>query len=155
MENRFTFCPRSSEALGLQGALDLSSHEFFALVADADLENLQQSIINPTSTLSASVDYAVEFRLKAREAWIDLKGKAYFDGNGTVQRIIGILMDITEQKRKENSLLAQTQRSEAANRAKSTFLANMSHEIRTPLGVMLGYADLLLNPMETSKDEQG
>jgi signal transduction histidine kinase/PleD family two-component response regulator len=154
LENRFSFCPRSAGVLGHQGALEMSSEEFFAIVAPSDLDNLKQSIINPTATLSASADYSVEFRLKERETWIGLKGKAYFDPQGQVQRIIGILMDITEQKRKEDSLRAQTKRSEAANRAKSTFLANMSHEIRTPLGVILGYADLLLNPNDTGKDEQ-
>lgn len=153
-ENRLSFCARSAEALALKDAIHLSCDEFFALIAEADQEILRQSMAVPTSILSASSDYAIEFRLKDREVWIGLKGKAYFDCNGQVQRIIGILMDITEQKRKENSLRAQTQRSEAANRAKSTFLANMSHEIRTPLGVILGYADLLLNPLDTAKEEQ-
>jgi signal transduction histidine kinase/CheY-like chemotaxis protein/HPt (histidine-containing phosphotransfer) domain-containing protein len=34
-----------------------------------------------------------------------------------------------------------------ANRAKSAFLANMSHEIRTPMAAVIGYADLLLDPV--------
>lgn len=153
-ENRFSFCSRSAAALGLQGPQDLSAEEFFALVAPDELDNLKQSIIKPIATLSASADYSVEFCLKARETWIGLKGRAYFNQQGLVERIIGILLDITEQKRKENGLRAQTQRSEAANRAKSTFLANMSHEIRTPLGVILGYAELLLNPADTGKEEQ-
>jgi signal transduction histidine kinase len=38
---------------------------------------------------------------------------------------------------------------EAANRAKSRFLSNMSHEIRTPLGVIVGFADLALDPAST------
>jgi signal transduction histidine kinase/ActR/RegA family two-component response regulator len=41
---------------------------------------------------------------------------------------------------------------DAANRAKSMFLSNMSHEIRTPLGVILGFADLALDPNSTVSD---
>jgi signal transduction histidine kinase/CheY-like chemotaxis protein/HPt (histidine-containing phosphotransfer) domain-containing protein len=40
-------------------------------------------------------------------------------------------------------LAKQTQRVEAANRAKSDFLANMSHEIRTPLNGAIGAMQLL------------
>ncbi len=153
-ENRFSFCARAAEALGLEGTQDLRAENFFSLVAPVDLDPLKQSLTQPTAIVSTSADYAVEFRLKEHEGWIGLKGKAYFDAQGQVQRIIGILMDITEQRRKEDSLRAQSVRSEAANRAKSTFLANMSHEIRTPLGVILGYADLLLNPADAGKEEQ-
>ncbi|WP_039018506.1 ATP-binding protein [Halocynthiibacter namhaensis] len=51
--------------------------------------------------------------------------------------------DITDTIRYEHKLKEARDRSETANRAKSSFLANMSHELRTPMNGVVGMADLL------------
>lgn len=43
---------------------------------------------------------------------------------------------------------------EMANRLKSAFLANMSHEIRTPLGIMIGFADLIVDKDSKAEDKK-
>jgi signal transduction histidine kinase/CheY-like chemotaxis protein len=64
------------------------------------------------------------------------------------------LVDITDSKQKEFSLIKAKQAAEAANRVKSEFLANMSHEIRTPLNGMIGMIDLtLLSGLNTEQKE--
>jgi PAS domain S-box-containing protein len=68
--------------------------------------------------------------------WVLALAKALRDADGTPQRLIGIHIDVTEQRQAR-------ERAEAADRAKTTFLANMSHEIRTPLNAVLGMAQLL------------
>ncbi len=66
--------------------------------------------------------------------------------------ITGILHDVTERRRFEVELRQASIAAAAATEAKSQFLANMSHEIRTPMTAIIGYADLLLEPGQSSDE---
>ena len=47
-----------------------------------------------------------------------------------------------ELKQRQSELIAEKERAEEANKAKSTFLSNMSHDIRTPMNAIVGYLNL-------------
>ncbi|RAR08620.1 putative histidine kinase HHK6p [Stemphylium lycopersici] len=78
-----------------------------------------------------------------------MEGRAFVDG------VIGVSMDITElrereeqlkEQEKENArLLANEAAAKEASRMKSQFLANMSHEIRTPIAGVIGMSELLFD----------
>lgn len=84
-------------------------------------------------------------------------GKKTHDGktssDGSIEGVIGVIMDVTELRDREEALLRQSREkrravaneaaAKEANRLKSQFLANMSHEIRTPITGVLGMAELL------------
>ncbi|MEM7250534.1 MAG: ATP-binding protein [Pseudomonadota bacterium] len=53
------------------------------------------------------------------------------------------VVDITERKAAERSLIEVSERALSAARAKSEFLANMSHELRTPLNGVSGMLQML------------
>jgi len=72
--------------------------------------------------------------------------QAPFDkADGTLGGLIGIIIDITADMRREEELRKASEAAKAANRAKSSFLSTMSHELRTPLNAVMGYAELLLS----------
>lgn len=123
-----------------------------------DRQKIEESI---QTALRGEREFDVEFRIvRPDDVLRYIKGvaKAYRDKNGLALRLIGVNMDITEQKLAEIEILKlndeliqhstqlEDARKEAdeANHAKSEFLSQMSHELRTPLNSVLGFTQLLL-----------
>ena len=72
--------------------------------------------------------------------------QAPFDkADGSLGGLIGIIIDMTADMRREEELRKASEAAKAANKAKSSFLSTMSHELRTPLNAVMGYAELLLS----------
>ena len=100
------------------------------------------NILNSTTTIAEC-----EYRIRGKDGkyrWVSNKGKVVeYSENGEPLHIAGVLVDISERKEAEATLLAAKKTAEEANRTKSEFLANMSHELRTPLNSVIGFADIL------------
>ncbi|MBF0330761.1 MAG: PAS domain S-box protein [Candidatus Omnitrophica bacterium] len=67
------------------------------------------------------------------------------DTQGNISGSIGILRDISKQRRVQEMLIKAKMEAEEANSSKSLFLAKMSHELRTPMNAIIGMIDLTLD----------
>ena len=75
---------------------------------------------------------------RGEERWWMISDAPIYAENGDLKGLIGIHLDISEQKKMEKELEIARQKAEESSKAKETFLANMSHEIRTPLNAIIG-----------------
>jgi signal transduction histidine kinase/ActR/RegA family two-component response regulator/HPt (histidine-containing phosphotransfer) domain-containing protein len=71
-----------------------------------------------------------------------------------VPRLVISHDNITARKLAEEALQKAKEQAEFANISKSAFLANTSHELRTPMTAILGYAEMLLDPGQTTEDRR-
>ncbi|MEO7999616.1 MAG: MHYT domain-containing protein, partial [Gemmatimonadaceae bacterium] len=90
-------------------------------------------------------DFESQLRRKDGSSFWVLENATLLSGRETSSGVIeGTLIDISQRKESEKSMLRAMDAAESANRAKSEFLANMSHEIRTPMNGIIGMTELAL-----------
>ena len=111
-------------------------------------------------------------RLDGSVAHVNVSFAPLRDGEGKVEGVLGVLIDVTDRVRAtralresearlrslnmelEDRILERTRelilardRAETADRVKSVFLGTVSHELRTPLNSIIGFTDLILSGM--------
>ena len=79
---------------------------------------------------------------------------ALYKGEDGTRRLVGLIVDITEDIALQQELRERRSEAEAATLAKSRFLATMSHEIRTPLSGVLGLLGLMLEARDLSPEQK-
>ncbi len=84
---------------------------------------------------------------------VDLSVNVLKDDQGRVTGSVGMLQDITDQKRAREMIVLAKMAAEEANTAKSVFLAKMSHEVRTPMNAVIGMLDLTLDTPLTEEQK--
>ncbi len=117
--------PKMFELLGLDPRQTTASFEaWMDVVHPEDREKATSRIYR---ALDERVKLDSEDRIvlpDGRVRWISAMGKGVYDENDRPVRMLGICIDITEQKRNEE--------------LKDEFIGMVSHELRTPLTVILG-----------------
>ncbi len=124
-------------------------------------ELTDMSVIDKSRELSKNkqsfeVDLLV-YRKDGQPLWISVINSVILDNQGTVDKYIEVIIDITAKKKAEIELIAAKEEALQLSRAKDMFISVMSHEIRTPLNAVIGMSHLLLddNSVEIQKENLG
>lgn len=86
--------------------------------------------------------------------WIENKITVVRNENGKIQKIFGIISDISLSKRAEEELKKSSMNLKELNETKDRFISIISHDLRTPFSSILGFTDLLLNDRELDEEKR-
>jgi signal transduction histidine kinase len=92
--------------------------------------------------------YNSEYRIRRLDSsattWLEERGVALLDESGTVHRVLGVVVDVTDRKRGEEELQLKNQELTKANQELEEFAYVASHDLQEPLRMINIYSQLLL-----------
>ena len=99
----------------------------------------------------------IEFRIINRMGnvvWVRNKVNITRGINGKIQKVYGLINNISLRKKTEEDLIKTTDNLVKLNETKDKFISIVSHDLRTPFSSILGFTDLLLTDEELTDIEK-
>jgi PAS domain S-box-containing protein len=152
LDSNFRFIEQNEAHRKLLGYSDHELREISPAAIMGEAEFTQSRSSQPHTC-----SFRREFVFRTRSGQMldgELSAFAITGDAGEVLCYVGLVRDITAQKRAELDRQRAREAAEATSRAKSEFLANMSHEIRTPLNGIIGMTELALDTNLTEEQRE-
>ncbi len=86
--------------------------------------------------------------------WTRVKLNLIRNGEGRINKIYGLVSDISLRKKAENELNLSTDNLIKLNETKDRFISIISHDLRTPFSSILGFTDLLLSDKDLGESDR-
>jgi signal transduction histidine kinase len=148
------------------GSFDDSSQLLRNLVHPDDLAAVDSAV---EESLREGPGFATEFRIikpGGKVGWISSRGNIIRDERGGARRMVGVNIDITEQKQAQEQIrslnaslelrvAARTSELSDANKELESFSYSVSHDLRSPLRAIDGFSLALMEDCGQQLDEQG
>ena len=155
---RPVFCTSSIQKICGYTQTDFLSDSklFLKIIHPDDFKALKPKLM---SLLKSRIQLSGEFEFRiinkqGNIVWVRTKLNLIRSGTGRIQKLFGLVSDITFRKRAEEELRKSTQNLIKLNETKDRFISIISHDLRTPFSSILGFTDLLENDDELSEEER-
>ena len=132
------------------------SRLIFKLIYPDDFLSLKKKLSN---LLRSKIQLSGEFEFRiinkhGNVVWIRNKVNIIRDHEGRIQKIYGLVSDISLRRNAEDELKRSTENLVKLNETKDRFISIISHDLRTPFSSILGFTDLLLSDSELTELEK-
>ncbi len=115
-------------------------------------EKMDQLYGDPVRNLE-SLEYRIIDKL-GNVIWIENKITVLRDARGKIQKVFGIISDVTLAKRSEEELKKSAEDYKELNETKDRFISIVSHDLRTPFSSIIGFTDILLNEKDINEEQR-
>lgn len=155
-EDRVDVSPHWKSLLGYSPSemLHVNLQTFLSMVHPEDAERTGTSVMNH---IRNQMPYQNEVRLKTRDGeyrWFQDSGIGKSDAEGSLQVVIGSIIDIHERKEAEEKIRQQNELLAKANKELDYFVYSVSHDLRAPLSSILGLTSIYgMSKTAAEKDE--
>lgn len=108
-------------------------------------------------TILSGNDWSGEFKNRKANGelyWEEAIISPIVNDKGEISHFVAVKEDVTEKRKIIDDLVQAKEKAEESDRLKTAFLANMSHEIRTPMSGIIGFVDLLSQPMLSGAEQE-
>jgi PAS domain S-box-containing protein len=165
--NRTIWTPGQEQIYGLvEGTFGGTREDWMAMLHPEDRAHAVSAVETAIATHSA---YSDEFRIVRRDGavrWIRARGRVFYGQLGEFRRLVGVNLDITDQKHREAEIIAlnaglerrveeRTRDLTSSNKELESFSYSVSHDLRAPLRHIDGFARILAEEYGEGLPQEG
>jgi PAS domain S-box-containing protein len=152
------FCnPSIKKITGYNPSEFLNDSKFFFRIAyPQDFKTVKPKLLDILKSKSKKHG-ELDFRIINKDGniiWVRVKLNLQRSLSGNVQKVFGLISDVTVQKQQEEEIVKTNQQLKLLNETKDKFISIISHDLRTPFTSILGFTDLLQNDETLSDSEK-
>ena len=149
--DRLDWTPGQCKLFGIDALADGTLAYWFQRIAEDDRDRIEREFWTACALRrhQKTLEYCVPLA-EGGSRWLSSRVLIQYDAERRAAQMIGVSVDMTDQRRTERERAEQTERAlaarreaEAASRAKDEFLMMLSHELRNPLGAISAGVDVL------------